>query len=129
VLGLAHAGRRELRADLAEERQARRLAVETAIERFDRLAREQSLSDDIVKPLRAAQRARLLQLEIKCDDADPRRKFADIHDEIERQLIVAERQLINDLYRDGKLKDEPRRRIERDLDLREAQLANQQDNE
>ncbi len=127
MLGLAHAGRRELRAELAEEREARRLAVETAIERFDRLAIERSLSEEIVKPLRAAQRARLLQLEMKCDDADPRRKFADIHDEIERQLIVAERQLINDLYRDGKLKDEPRRRIERDLDLREAHLANQPD--
>jgi hypothetical protein len=31
---------------------------------------------------------------------------------------------INDLYRLGKLKDEARRRIERELDLREAQLTN-----
>jgi hypothetical protein len=44
-------------------------------------------------------------------------------------LIVAERQLINDLFRDGKLKDEARRRIERELDLREAHLANQRDEE
>jgi CPA1 family monovalent cation:H+ antiporter len=39
-------------------------------------------------------------------------------------LIAAERQQINDLYRAGKLKDEARRRIERELDLREARLNN-----
>jgi CPA1 family monovalent cation:H+ antiporter len=38
-------------------------------------------------------------------------------------LIAAERQLINDLYRRGELKDEARRRIERELDLRDAHLT------
>ena len=129
LLGLAHAGRQELRADRIEERQARRLAAKTAIDRFDRLASERSLSDDVANPFHASQRARLLRLELTGDGADPRGRLADIRDEIELQLIVAERQSINDLYRDGKLKDEPRRRIERDLDLREAHLANQQDKE
>jgi hypothetical protein len=32
--------------------------------------------------------------------------------------------VVNDLYRDGKLKDEARRRIERELDLREEGLEN-----
>jgi CPA1 family monovalent cation:H+ antiporter len=31
---------------------------------------------------------------------------------------------VNDLFRNAKLKDEARRRIERELDLREAQIAN-----
>ena len=44
---------------------------------------------------------------------------------IELLLITAERQQINQLFRSGRLKDEGRRRIERDLDLREAHLANQ----
>jgi CPA1 family monovalent cation:H+ antiporter len=70
-----------------------------------------------------------LQTEGKGDGAEPRGKPADLHDEIELQLIIAERRLINDLYRDGKLKDEARRRIERELDLREAHLANQRDEE
>jgi len=39
-------------------------------------------------------------------------------------LIDAERTRINDLFRSGKLKDEARRRIERELDLREAELPN-----
>ncbi len=43
------------------------------------------------------------------------------------QLIEAERNQINDLFRDGGLKDEARRQIERELDLREASLANQRD--
>jgi hypothetical protein len=37
--------------------------------------------------------------------------------------------MINDLYYDGVLKDEARRRIERELDLREARLASRQDEE
>ena len=129
VLGLANAGRRELRDSRAEERKARRRAVEAAIERFDQLAAEKSLSDDVAKVLRAGQRARLLDHEFKDDGDKSRCEFADIHNEIELQLIAAERQLINDLYRDGHLKDEPRRRIERELDLREARLANERDEE
>ena len=129
ALGLANAGRRELSADRMEERRARRGAVEAAIERFEQLASERSLAPEIAKPLRAAQRARLAHIELKGDGADPSGALTDLHDEIELELIGAERQLINDLYRDGKLKDEPRRRIERELDLREAHLANQQDEE
>jgi monovalent cation/hydrogen antiporter len=129
ALGLANAGRRELSADRIEERQARRRAAQTAIERFDQLALERSLSEEIANPLRAAQRARLLHIELKGDGDEPRGELSDIHDEIELQLIVAERRLINDLFRDGKLKDEPRRRIERELDLREARLANHRDEE
>ena len=101
--------------------------MEAAIERFDQLATEKSLSDDVAKVLRAGQRARLLDHEFKDDGDKSRCEFADIHNEIELRLIEAERKLINDLYRDGKLKDEPRRRIERELDLREARVANERD--
>ncbi|MDQ6867457.1 MAG: hypothetical protein M3178_03280 [Pseudomonadota bacterium] len=44
-------------------------------------------------------------------------------------LITTERERINELFRSGMLKDEARRRIERELDLREAHLANQRDAE
>jgi monovalent cation/hydrogen antiporter len=128
ALGLAHAGRRELRTDRVQERAARRQAVETAIERFDQLAAERSLPEEISEPLRAAQRARLLHTELKGDDADPFDTFSGAQ-EIELQLIAAERDAVNDLYQEGKLKDEARRRIERELDLREAQLANRRGEE
>ena len=48
-----------------------------------------------------------------------------LHDQIERLLIEAERSRVNELFRSGKLTDEARRRIERELDLREAHLSNQ----
>jgi CPA1 family monovalent cation:H+ antiporter len=61
------------------------------------------------------------------DGDDGHRKTADLHDEIELLLIEAEREEINKLFRNGKLTDEARRRVERELDLREADLANQRD--
>ena len=123
ALGLANAGRRERHADRDEEFVARRRAIEAAIERLDQLAAERQLPDDIVRPLRAHHRDRLKHVEHRSDGDDGHRKLAELHDEIEFQLIEAERQLINDLYRRGKLKDEARRRIERELDLRDAHLA------
>jgi monovalent cation/hydrogen antiporter len=129
LLGLADAGRRELRDSRTEERKALRQAVAAAIERFEQLAVERSLSDDVAKVLRARQHARLLHHELTGDEIEDRSEFAEIYAGIEHQLIEAERKLINDLYRDGELKDEPRRRIERDLDLREARLANERDEE
>ncbi len=43
-----------------------------------------------------------------------------------RELISTERKFIHVLLRDGKITDETRRRIERDLDLEEASLANRE---
>jgi CPA1 family monovalent cation:H+ antiporter len=44
-------------------------------------------------------------------------------------LIAAERERINELYRQGTLRDEARRRLEREFDLREANFANHQHEE
>ena len=55
---------------------------------------------------------------------DHRRKLAELSDDLELALIEAERKLVNNLYRAGELKDEGRRRIERELDLRDTLLAN-----
>ncbi|MGH6850052.1 MAG: Na+/H+ antiporter [Methylocella sp.] len=124
-LGLAHAGRLERHADKAEEHEARRQGIEAAVERLDQLMSERDLSEDIVRPLRARHRDRLKHIEQRSDGNDGHRKLIELHDEIELLLIAAERQHINELYRSGALKDEARRRIERELDLREADLANQ----
>ena len=123
-LGLAHAGRRERCTDREEEFAARRHAIEAAIERLGQLASERQLSDDIVRPLRAHYRDRLKYVEHQGDADRGRRKLAELNDEIEFQLIEAERLAINDRYRRGQLKDEARRRVERELDLRDARLTN-----
>jgi Na+/H+ antiporter len=125
ALGLAHAGRRERHADRLAEHGARRQAILAAIARLDALAAERNLADDIVHPLRSRQRDRLRHVENRSEGDDHHRKLTELHDEIALLLITAERQEINDLFRAGKLKDEARRRIERELDLREADLANQ----
>ena len=125
ALGLAKAGRRERHADRIEEHQARRQGIEAAIERLDQLSAERNLSKEVVGPLREVQRDRLRHIQHRSDGDDAHRKLTELHDEIELLLIAAERERINDLFRKGKLKDEARRRIERELDLREADLANQ----
>jgi monovalent cation/hydrogen antiporter len=123
ALGLAHAGRRERDADKIEEFAARRQAIEAANRRLDELAAQRGLSEDIVQPLRTRLRDRLRHVEHRSDGDDGHKRLIESHDETEFLLIAAERQQINDLYRRGMLKDEARRRIERELDLREAQLT------
>jgi len=122
-LGLARAGRRERHADRAEEFKVRRQAIETAIERLDQLAAERELPEDILRPLRARQHERLKHVGHRSDGDDGHKRLMQDGDEIEYLLIEAERDLINDLYRRGELKDETRRRIERELDLRDAHLT------
>ena len=43
--------------------------------------------------------------------------------ELRLELIAVEREYLYQLLRDGKLTDESRRRIERELDLEEASIA------
>ncbi|HEY3917652.1 MAG TPA: Na+/H+ antiporter [Stellaceae bacterium] len=128
-LGLANAGHREHRADRAAELAARREAIEAAIGRLGELARERDLGEAVVQPLGARHRARLKHVADKMDGDDGQRALTTLDEEIELLLIEAERARINDLYGDGKLNDEARRRIERELDLREAHLANQRSDE
>jgi CPA1 family monovalent cation:H+ antiporter len=129
VLGLANAGERELRTDRTAELQARRRATEAAIESLDRLAVERGLPDDVVQRLRTRYRERLSHFESAPGREETHHDPAVPVDEIELMLISAERERINELYRQGALKDETRRRLERELDLREANLANHQHDE
>ena len=66
-----------------------------------------------------------MQVDYRRDEEDSHTALSELHDELELSLIAAERAYINNQYRAGKLKDESRRRIERELDLREAQINNQ----
>ncbi len=124
ALGLANAGRREHHTDATEEFEARRQAVAAATDRLQRLAAERSLPASVVTPLLDRLQDRLNNLEHRIDGQDGHRKLVELYDDVELTLIGAERTAVNDLYRDGKLKDEARLRIERELDLREAALEN-----
>jgi CPA1 family monovalent cation:H+ antiporter len=52
---------------------------------------------------------------------------ADAADELRKELIALEREYIFRLLRDGKITDEVRRRLERDLDLEEAGIGRKDD--
>jgi len=123
ALGLAQAGDREQHLERVEEQAARQQAIEAVIERLEQLRTERGLSDDIVEPLRTRHHNRLRHADRSRGGSAADRKYNDLHDDIELTLIAAEREHINTLFRNGKLKDEARRRIERELDLREAHFA------
>ena len=107
-----------------EEFRARKRALEAAIGELERLSTERQAPETVVRPIRTAHANRLKLVDARNDGDARHRKLVDLGDEIEFSLIEAERDSINDLYRNGELKDEPRRRIERELDLRDAHLAN-----
>src|SRR6202044_3754619 len=123
ALGLANAGRRERQADREEEFKVRRRAVEAAIERLDSLTESRKLGEPVVGPILAHLRNRLKEIEHRKEGEEHHKKIAELGDEIQLSLIEAERDLVNDLYRAGELKDEGRRHIERELDLRDTLLA------
>ena len=129
VLGLANAGERELHADKAEELLARRLAIESASECLDRIAADRRLPDELVKRLRKRHQERLIHFEPVAEREESRQDPTALADEIELTLISAERGRINELYRQGALKDGARRRLERELDLREANLVSHEHDE
>jgi monovalent cation/hydrogen antiporter len=123
-LGVAKDGRSEHVAEHEAEIAARREALDAALKSLDAITDDRELSDEVVKLLRARHEIRANQLP---DSLDP-----GAHDitaagtALTRELIAAERKFIHVLLRDGKITDETRRRIERDLDLEEASLSNRE---
>jgi CPA1 family monovalent cation:H+ antiporter len=124
ALGLANAGLREHDVVRAQEFSARQQAVQAALGRLELLAQERELPPSVLDPIRARHSERLTHVKHRGDGDEAHRKQLEVHDEIEFVLIEAERQKLNELYRKGELEDEVRRRIERELDLREAHLVN-----
>ena len=103
---------------------ARRQALDAALKSLDALTEEKEVSEGVVKLLRARHEIRANQLP---DSLDPgHHDVSAAGTALTRELIAAERQFIHDLLRDGQITDETRRRIERDLDLEEASLANRE---
>jgi Na+/H+ antiporter len=123
-LGVAEAGRGEIVAERESEIAARREALGAALKSLDAITEDRELSDEVVRVLRARHETRANQLP---DSLDPdRHDVSAAGTELTRELISAEREFIHGLLRDGKITDEIRRRIERDLDLEEASLANRE---
>jgi CPA1 family monovalent cation:H+ antiporter len=123
-LGVSNAGRSEVIAEHQSEIDARREALDAALRSLDGLIEKRDLSDDVVTLLRARHEIRNSQLPASLDPE--RHDVSAEGTELTRELIAAERKFIHTMLRDGKITDEARRRIERDLDLEEASLANRE---
>jgi Na+/H+ antiporter len=123
-LGIAEAGRSEHVAEHAAEIAARREALGAALNSLETITSDRELSDEVIKLLRARHHTRAKQLPDTLDPEADDVSAAGI--DLTRELIATERKFIHLLLRDGKITDETRRRIERDLDLEEASLANRE---
>jgi CPA1 family monovalent cation:H+ antiporter len=123
-LGVAQAGRAERSAEIESEIAARREALDVALKSLDAITEDRDLSDEVVRLLRARHETRASQLPESLQEEGREVSAAGI--ELTRELISAERKFIHELLRDGRITDETRRKIERDLDLEEASLANRE---
>jgi monovalent cation/hydrogen antiporter len=123
-LGVADAGRSERLAELEAEIAARREAIEAAFKSLGAITDKRELSEEVIKLLRARHETRANQLPSSLDPQA--RDISTAGNDLTLELIAAERKFIHILLRDGKITDEARRHIERDLDLEEASLANRE---
>lgn len=124
LLGIGQAGRDEHVAEHDAEIAARREALAAALASLDAMTDDRELSEEVVKLLRARHETRANQLPESLDAERDEASATGIG--LVRELIAAERKFIHAQLRDGKITDESRRRIERDLDLEEASLSNRE---
>jgi CPA1 family monovalent cation:H+ antiporter len=123
-LGIADTGRSERLAELESEIAARREALDVALKSLNAMTENRELSEEVIRLLRARQETRANQLP---DSLDPGARIVSAAGtDLTRELIAVERKFIHIALRDGRITDETRRHIERDLDLEEASLANRE---
>jgi CPA1 family monovalent cation:H+ antiporter len=120
-LGLMRLSTSERLGEVQAEIEARQAALEEVKKRLDAFIEEHELPDEVVELLRTRNQSRMqvLPKDMKDGLAHMRQSA-----ELKKKLIDAERDFIYQLLRDGKITDEARRRIEYELDLEEAGVAN-----
>jgi len=111
---------REQKAELA----ARSDALAAAQRRLEKLAADNRISSEVLGILRARHDYRFGGLP---KDAVGGRDPAAAAANLRSDLIALEREYIYQLLRDGRITDEARRRIERELDLEEAGIASKKE--
>ena len=125
-LGLSKAGLNERRHEQKVEIKVRRQALGIALKRLEKIIGRKKLPKDVVEHLRIRHVSRIGQLPDDMEDGLAHRRQTA---ELKQDLINVERDFIYELLRDGKITDEARRRIEYELDLEEASLANRRESD
>jgi monovalent cation/hydrogen antiporter len=119
-LGVARYRDEEHRRERDAELAARHEAMDAGLRRLEALARERNLPEEVSALMRARDDTRRQQFPRRAADGFEQ---AALSAKLRLDLIAAERKYLYQLLRDGKITDESRRRIERELDLEEASIA------
>jgi CPA1 family monovalent cation:H+ antiporter len=120
LLGLARGGREERWREQEEELKARSEMVDVAEARLQEIAAERDLPEEAAELLSTYHDTLRRQFPSSMSDGVDR---ATVTDGLRLELIEAERQHLHRMLREGRLTDESRRRIERELDLEEVALT------
>jgi CPA1 family monovalent cation:H+ antiporter len=121
LLGLNRIGKQERKSEIKAELRARKAALKRVEKRLEKAINEHDLPGEAIEHLRTRNQSRVQILPVNLTEGlDHMRQTA----KIKAELIDAERKFIYQLLRDGKITDEARRRIEYELDLEEASVAN-----
>ena len=119
-LGLARHRKAEEREEKARELAGRRAAMEEALRQIEQRARERGLPEELLAVARTRHEARSQQFPKTIDEGWDAIEPAS---RLRMELITAEREYIFQLLREGKITDESRRQIERELDLEEQLIT------
>jgi CPA1 family monovalent cation:H+ antiporter len=119
-LGLGRHAAQEREREHKAELAARAEALTVAQNRLEQLATEGQISSEALMVLRARHDDRSGRLPRATPEG---LDVALVAAELRSELIAAEREFIYQQLRDGRITDEARRRIERELDLEEAGIA------
>jgi CPA1 family monovalent cation:H+ antiporter len=123
-LGLTDQGREERRQEHEAELAARTEALNAAREHLEKLAMERNLGADVIDYLQVRHDHRMRQIPKDLDDGLAQIRF---NNDLRMELIAAEREFLYELLRRGKITDESRRRLERELDLEEATILSKRE--
>jgi len=120
-LGVSRIGQQEHADEIRAELDARVSVLDEIEKRLETFIEQRELPDEVITLLRTRNQSRRQILPSDLEDGlDYTRQSA----ALKKELIDAERDFIFQLLRDGKITDEARRRIEYELDLEEASVAN-----
>ena len=121
-LGLDKLAASEQRERKRREVAARLETARAALDRLDSAAHDEGLADEALGLQRARAEQRIAQLRDAKDPGGDGYAAAKSLHRLELALVEAERDRLNELLREGRISDDIRRRIERDLDLDEERL-------
>jgi hypothetical protein len=120
-LGLTGESRKERKREIKAELKARKAALARVTRRLNKAIKDHELPKEMAQHLRTRNEAREQVLPANLEDG---LEFTRQTAKVKQKLIDTERAFIYEMLRDGRISDEARRRIEYELDLEEASVAN-----